>query len=126
MKVEYNTVITREKFDAIYRSFNGIVLAIGAQEARVPDFKGNKKTVSALKYLTSCKSGKPAVDVNGKTVVVIGAGDVGMDVCSMAWQKGAASTTAVDIREPASSSRERDRRAGARDPGALAACGPFL
>jgi len=107
VNVEYNCVITREKFDAIYRSFNGIVLAIGAQEARVPDFKGNKKTVSALKYLTSCKSGKPAVDVNGKAVVVIGAGDVGMDVCSMAWQKGAASTTAVDIREPASSSRER-------------------
>ena len=107
VKVEYNSLITREKFDAIYKSFNGIVLAIGAQEARMPDFKGNKKTISALKYLTSCKSGKPAVEVNGKAVVVIGAGDVGMDVCTMAWQKGAASITAVDIREPASTSRER-------------------
>ena len=107
VKVEYNTAITHAKFDAIYKSFDGIVLAIGAQEARMPDFKGNKKAVSALKYLTSCKSGKPVVDVNGKAVVVIGAGDVGMDVCTMAWQKGAASTTAVDIREPASSSRER-------------------
>ena len=107
VKVEFNTAITREKFDAIYRSFNGIILAIGAQEARMPEFKGNKKAISALKYLTSCKSGKPAVDVNGKAVVVIGAGDVGMDVCTMAWQKGAISTTAVDIREPASSSRER-------------------
>ena len=107
VKVEYNTSITREKFDAIYKSFSGIVLAIGAQEPRIPDFKGNKKAFSAFKYLTSCKSGKPAVDVAGKTVVVIGAGDVGMDVCTMAWQHGASSTTAVDIREPASSSRER-------------------
>jgi len=107
VKVEYNTSITREKFDAIYKSFSGIVLAIGAQEPRMPDFKGNKKAISAFKYLTSCKSGKPAVDVNGKAVVVIGAGDVGMDVCTMAWQHGASSTTAVDIREPASSSRER-------------------
>jgi NADPH-dependent glutamate synthase beta subunit-like oxidoreductase/formylmethanofuran dehydrogenase subunit C/ferredoxin len=107
VKAEYNVAITREKFDAIYRSFNGIILAIGAQEARIPDFKGNKKAISAIKYLTSCNSGKPAVDVAGKTVVVIGAGDVGMDVCTMAWQNGAASTTAVDIREPASSSRER-------------------
>ena len=40
VKVEYNTVITREKFDAIYKSFSGIVLAIGAQEPRMPDFKG--------------------------------------------------------------------------------------
>jgi len=107
VKVEYNSVITSEKFDAIYKSFSGIVIAIGAQEPRIPDFKGNKKAVSALKYLTSCKSGKPAVDVKGKSVVVIGAGDVGMDVCTMAWQKGAVSITAVDIREPASSSRER-------------------
>ncbi len=107
VKVEYNSVITHEKFDQIYKSFDGIVLAIGAGEARIPDFKGNKKAVSALKYLTSCNSGKPAVDVAGKNVVVIGAGDVGMDVCTMAWQKGAASITAVDIREPASSSRER-------------------
>jgi len=30
-----------------------------------------------------------------------------MDVCTVAWQHGATSTTAVDIREPASSSRER-------------------
>ncbi len=107
MKVEYNSEITHEKFDQIYKTFDGIVIAIGAQGPRVPDFKGNKKAISALKYLTSCNSGKPAVDVKDKNVVVIGAGDVGMDVCTMAWQKGAASTTAVDIREPASSSRER-------------------
>jgi len=107
VKVEYNSVITREKFDAIYKSFSGIVLAIGAQEPRMPDFRGNKKAISAFKYLTSCNSGKPVVDVKGKAVVVIGAGDVGMDVCTMAWQNGATSTTAVDIREPASSSREK-------------------
>ncbi len=105
--VEYNSAVTREKFDAIYQSFDGIVLAIGAQEARMPDFRGNKKAIPALKYLASCNSGKPVVDVKGKNVVVIGAGDVGMDACTMAWQKGAASTTAVDIREPSSSSRER-------------------
>ncbi len=107
VKVEYNSEITHEKFDQIYKTFDGIVIAIGAQGPRVPDFKGNKKAISALKYLTSCNNGKPAVDVKDKNVVVIGAGDVGMDVCTMAWQKGAASTTAVDIREPASSSRER-------------------
>jgi ferredoxin len=43
----------------------------------------------------------------GKSVVVIGAGDVGMDVCCVAWKYGAQSVTAVDIQEPASNSRER-------------------
>jgi NADPH-dependent glutamate synthase beta subunit-like oxidoreductase/ferredoxin len=107
VNVEYNSTITREKFNHLYQTHDGIILAIGAQGSRIPDFKGNKKAIPALKYLASCKSGKPAVDVNGKAVVVIGAGDVGMDVCTAAWQKGALSTTAVDIREPASSSRER-------------------
>jgi NADPH-dependent glutamate synthase beta subunit-like oxidoreductase/NAD-dependent dihydropyrimidine dehydrogenase PreA subunit len=107
VKVETSHPITREKFDEIYGSYDGIVLAIGAQEARIPDFKGNRDAISALKYLSSCNSGKPVVDVAGKRVVVIGAGDVGMDACTTAWQKGAASITAVDIREPAGSSRER-------------------
>ncbi len=107
VKVEYNSEISHEKFDQIYKSYDGIVIAIGAQEPRIPEFKGNKRAVSALKYLTGCNIGKPPVEVKDKNVVVMGAGDVGMDVCTMAWQKGAASITAVDIREPASSSRER-------------------
>ncbi|MFH1523629.1 MAG: FAD-dependent oxidoreductase [Chloroflexota bacterium] len=107
VKVEYNAKITRKKFEALSNSFDGVILAIGAQQARIPEFKGNEKAISALEYLTSCNSDQPVVDVDGKAVVVIGAGDVGMDACTMAWQKGATSLTALDIREPASSSRER-------------------
>jgi ferredoxin len=47
------------------------------------------------------------MDLSGKQVVVVGAGDVGMDVCAAAWKNGARSVTAVDVREPASSGRER-------------------
>ncbi len=107
VKAETNYLVTRKKFEEIYKSNDGVIIAIGAQQPRIPPFKGNEKAISALKYLISCKSGQPAVDVAGKAVVVIGAGDVGMDACTAAWQKGAASITAVDIREPASSSRER-------------------
>jgi len=107
VKVETGCQVDHEKFNEIYRAFDGVIVSIGAQEPRIPDFKGKKKAIPALKYLTSCNAGKPAVDVAGKSVLVIGAGDVGMDACTMAWQKGASSITAVDIREPASSSRER-------------------
>jgi NADPH-dependent glutamate synthase beta subunit-like oxidoreductase/glutamate synthase domain-containing protein 3/ferredoxin len=107
VKVETRVAIDHEKFDQIYKGYDGIVIAIGAQEPRLPDFKGNRKAIPALKFLTGCNSGKPVVDVKDKNVVVVGAGDVGMDVATLAWQNGAASITAVDIREPASSSRER-------------------
>jgi NADPH-dependent glutamate synthase beta subunit-like oxidoreductase/ferredoxin len=107
VKAEYNCKITRKKFNDIYQSFDGMVIAIGAQQPRIPEFKGNEKAISALEYLTSSNTRKPVINVSGKDVVVIGAGDVGMDACTMAWQKGAASLTAADIREPASSSRER-------------------
>ncbi len=107
VRVEYGYPITHESFDQIYREYDGIVIAIGARQPRIPEFRGNHRAVAALKYLTSCNAGKPVVDVRAKQVVVLGAGDVGMDVCTLAWQQGAAGVTAVDIREPASSSRER-------------------
>jgi len=47
------------------------------------------------------------VDVNGKAVVVIGAGDVGMDVCTMAWQNGATSTHCRRYPRTGQFSRER-------------------
>jgi NADPH-dependent glutamate synthase beta subunit-like oxidoreductase/Pyruvate/2-oxoacid:ferredoxin oxidoreductase delta subunit len=107
VKVEYNYKITREKFEKIRKSHDGVVIAIGTSKPRMLEFKGSEKTVSALEYLTSSNMDQPVVDVEGRNVVVIGAGDVGMDVCTIAWQRGASSVMAVDIQEPASSSRER-------------------
>jgi NADPH-dependent glutamate synthase beta subunit-like oxidoreductase/ferredoxin len=107
VKVEYNYKVSREKFEKLRKSYDGVVLAIGANKPRLLDFKGSEAAVPALDFLTSANAGAPKVDVEGKQVVVIGAGDVGMDVCTAAWEGGAVSLTAVDIQEPASASRER-------------------
>jgi len=107
IQIEYDANVTREKFLALRQAYDGVIVAIGAHNPRMLSFPGSEHTVSALAFLTSANAGQPMVQPEGKRVVVIGAGDVGMDVCCMAWKLGAQSVTAVDIREPASASRER-------------------
>jgi NADPH-dependent glutamate synthase beta subunit-like oxidoreductase len=107
IKIEYDANVTREKFQALREVYDGVIIAIGAHNPRTLSFPGSERTVSALAFLTSANAGQPVVPPSGKNVVVIGAGDVGMDVCCMAWKLGAQSVTAVDIQAPASASRER-------------------
>ena len=107
IKIEYDADVTQEKFKAICEDYDGVIVAIGAHKPRRLSFPGSEHTLSALAFLTSANAGQPMLDMAGKSVVVIGAGDVGMDVCCMAWKLGAQDVIAVDIEEPASASRER-------------------
>jgi NADPH-dependent glutamate synthase beta subunit-like oxidoreductase/Pyruvate/2-oxoacid:ferredoxin oxidoreductase delta subunit len=107
IKIEYDANVTREQFEAICAAYDGVIIAVGAHNPRVLSFPGGEHAIPALMFLSSANAGQPVVDVAGKSVVVIGAGDVGMDVCCMAWKLGALSVTATDIQEPASASRER-------------------
>ncbi len=107
VKIEKNVNVTCESFKSLYDTYDGIVIAVGAHKPRMLTFPGSEHAVSALDFLTSANAGRPIVDAAGKAVVVIGAGDVGMDVCAIAWKQGARQVTAIDIQEPASSSRER-------------------
>ncbi len=108
VRVRYGAEVSQEKFAELRDSYDGVIVAVGAHTPRSLAFQGGERVVSALAYLTGANAGLPVVPVAGKTVVVIGAGDVGMDVCAAAWKLGAATVTAVDIREPASASRERE------------------
>jgi ferredoxin len=61
--------------------------------------------VTALDFLKAAKVGTPEV---GKTVVIIGAGNVGCDVASEAARLGAEDITLLDVQEPASFGKERE------------------
>jgi NADPH-dependent glutamate synthase beta subunit-like oxidoreductase/glutamate synthase domain-containing protein 3/NAD-dependent dihydropyrimidine dehydrogenase PreA subunit len=108
IKIEKNFNVTREKFRELYVEYDGIIVAIGAHQPRLVTFPGSEDAVSALEFLTSANAGQPIVNVAGLSVVVIGAGDVGMDVCTVSWKMGAQRVTAVDIQAPASSGLERE------------------
>jgi NADPH-dependent glutamate synthase beta subunit-like oxidoreductase/glutamate synthase domain-containing protein 3/ferredoxin len=107
VEVRTGVTVDRELFEKLRRDNDGVIVAVGAGVPRKLPFSGSERAVSSLEFLTAAKAGRMPIDLAGKNVVVVGAGDVGMDVCAAAWRNGARSVTAVDVREPASSGRER-------------------
>jgi NADPH-dependent glutamate synthase beta subunit-like oxidoreductase/ferredoxin len=82
-----------------------VILAVGAQKGRVIVFPGSEHAATAYDFLKETNSGK-IHDLKGRKVVVIGAGNVGMDVASEAYNFGAESVIAVDIQKPAAFGKE--------------------
>jgi putative selenate reductase len=107
--VRFQTGVTVDDalFANLRRSADAVIIATGATVPRRLPFPGSERALSALEFLTAANDGTPLEDLAGKNVVVIGAGDVGMDACAVSWKLGARSVIAVDVREPASSTRER-------------------
>ncbi|MGD0885318.1 MAG: FAD-dependent oxidoreductase [Thermodesulfovibrionales bacterium] len=107
IRLHLGTKVTREKFNGIYKSHEVVVLACGAHQPRKVSFPGSEDIVSAYDFLRGVNMGN-SPDLKGKKVVVIGAGNVGMDVASEAYNHGAVSVMAVDIQKPAASGAEME------------------
>lgn len=105
--VHLNTLIDRKKYDAIYKEHEIVIIAVGAQKGRVIAFPGSEHVVTAYDFLKEANSGKIHA-LKGKRVIVIGAGNVGMDVASEAYNFGADSVIAVDIQKPAAFGKEME------------------
>jgi NADPH-dependent glutamate synthase beta subunit-like oxidoreductase/NAD-dependent dihydropyrimidine dehydrogenase PreA subunit len=104
-----------EAFDDIYKGHDIVVVACGAHEPRKLKFKGVGDMVHAYDFLKGINFGDLPT-LKGKKVVVIGAGNVGMDVAIQSYNCGADSVMAVDVQKPAAFGRELDeaRRLGTR------------
>jgi NADPH-dependent glutamate synthase beta subunit-like oxidoreductase/ferredoxin len=109
IRVQTGVAMTPAIFQKIYEDFDGVIVAVGAHHPTLPDFPGKERVVSALSFLANSRTGRTRMNLRGKRVVVVGAGDVGMDVCCVAWKLGARSVRAVDIREPKGLSQERTK-----------------
>ncbi|MBA4373690.1 MAG: 4Fe-4S ferredoxin [Thermodesulfovibrio sp.] len=105
VKVHLNTPVTKALFDGLYKDSEIVVIAVGAQQPRKIPFPGSEDIMTAYDFLKETNSGR-IHDLNGKKVVVIGAGNVGMDVASEAYNFGAESVIAVDIQKPAAFGKE--------------------
>lgn len=103
--IHLNTEVTREKFEEIYKASDTVVVACGAHKPRTIAFPGSEYTANAYDFLRDINAGKKQ-DLQGKKVIVIGAGNVGMDVASEAYIFGAESVTAIDIQRPAAFGKE--------------------
>ncbi|MHB1465390.1 MAG: FAD-dependent oxidoreductase [Thermoleophilia bacterium] len=105
--VHLNTRVNRKLFGRIYQEHDIVVVASGAHEARLIKFPGWEDVTPGIEFLKAVNFGE-AGDLAGQQVVVIGAGNVGMDIACQAWNLGAARVTAVDIQPPASFGKERE------------------
>ena len=99
--------VNRKEFDRIYKNHDVVVVACGAHKPREIKFPGSEDVMAAIDFLKGVNFGKN-IALKNKRVVVIGAGNVGMDVASQAFNCGAASVTAVDIQKPAAFGKEMD------------------
>ncbi len=100
------TPVDAALFDKIRKENNAVVIASGAHNAVVIPFPGHDRLVKGLDFLKEINNGKrPEV---GERVVVIGAGNAGMDVCLGAYAMGAKKVTAIDIQRPAAYKHEID------------------
>lgn len=105
VNLHLNMKVDKDKFHEIYKEHEVVVLACGAHQPRKISFPGSDDIVSAYDFLKDINIGKRP-ELKGKKVVVIGAGNVGMDVASEAYNNGAESVTAVDIQKPAAFGEE--------------------
>lgn len=105
--IHLNAAVGREMFDRIHREHEIVVVAVGAHKPRVIRFPGSEHADSAYDFLKGINS-ENIPDLQGKRIVVIGAGNVGMDAASEAYNCGAEAVTAVDIQQPAAFGKERE------------------
>ena len=97
--------IKRKEFEKIYKGHDIVVVACGAHYPLTLEFPGSEHVVPAIEFLKGINFGKLPT-LNNKKVVVMGAGNVGMDVASQAFNCGAKSVTAVDIQKPLAFGKE--------------------
>jgi NADPH-dependent glutamate synthase beta subunit-like oxidoreductase/glutamate synthase domain-containing protein 3/ferredoxin len=105
IKVHLGKRITRKEFKKIYDGHDAVVVACGAHMPRQLKFPGSEHTVPAIEFLKGINYGD-LPSLKGQSVVVIGAGNVGMDVAAQAYNCGARKVTAVDIQKPAAFGKE--------------------
>ena len=105
VKVHLKAAVNKKKFEDIYKKHDAVVVACGAHKPRMMNIPGANDTVSAYDFLKGINIGD-APKLKDKRVVVIGAGNVGMDVAAQAFHCGAKEVTAVDIQKPAAFGKE--------------------
>ena len=105
VNVHLGARVDRRLFDRIYKEHDVVIVACGAHKPRMMKIPGMEDTVSAYDFLRGVNTGSlPAL--KGKSVIIIGAGNVGMDVAAEAYRCGAKEVTAVDIQKPAAFGKE--------------------
>ncbi len=102
--IQLKKPLNKDEFRQIVTDYDFTVLAVGANKPRMLPIPGKELATSALAFLKAAKKNEAKV---GKSVVIIGAGNVGCDVATEAARLGADSVTLIDIQKPAAFGKEK-------------------
>lgn len=104
IKFNLNKKIKQNDFQELEKTFDAIVIAVGAHTPFVIPFEGHQRLIKGLDFLKTINRGEKFE--LGKKVVIIGAGNAAMDVIIGAYQMGACEVTAIDIQKPMAFEKE--------------------
>ena len=104
-----DTEVDKKLFKRFREEYRAVIIAVGAQNPKRLGFPGEEKAFSSFHFLRSLKAGSNSYDLAGKEVLILGAGNVAMDVACECHRLGAAAVTAADVRKPTSFGREVER-----------------
>ncbi|MCL2386743.1 MAG: FAD-dependent oxidoreductase [Defluviitaleaceae bacterium] len=120
MGVEIGRDIT---FEELTKTYDAVIAANGAHKGFVPPVNGAEAegVTNAAAFLKSVSLGESTNA--GKTVVVIGGGDVAMDCARSALRVGAEKVTLVSLEQEAEMPASNHEKHGALDEGVIFQCG---
>ena len=98
--------VDKEKFAELRSANDAVLVATGGTKSRFFPWEGAERLTMGLEYLKAINRGEHPK--TGKHVVVIGAGNSGMDTCRGAYEMGAETVVAVDVQKPAAFKEEID------------------
>lgn len=96
----YNTIIGKDiSMEELKDRYDGVIIAVGASEAKeLPMFEGNPFVETAVSFLACARTNKGEIEVP-KNALVIGGGDVAMDVVTSLKLLGVPHVTDVAYEE---------------------------
>lgn len=114
-----NTAIGQDiTMDQLKADYDSVILAVGASEAKMlPMFDNNPYTESAVDFLARVKDAQGQIEDIPENAVVIGGGDVAMDVATTLKRLGTKTVTDMAYEEFDEFRASKKELAGTRDAG---------
>jgi NADPH-dependent glutamate synthase beta subunit-like oxidoreductase/NAD-dependent dihydropyrimidine dehydrogenase PreA subunit len=103
--IRLNQALGAKEFSRIMSGHEFTIIAAGAKKPRTLPIPGIEHVVSANDFLENAKQDRAKP---GRTVVIIGAGNVGCDVATEAHRLGADDITLIDVQKPAAFGKEKE------------------
>jgi putative selenate reductase len=100
------TEVDREFFEELRRRHSALIIATGTWRQKLLGFRGEEDAFSSSQFLKEVKLDGSGWNIKGKSVVIVGAGNAGMDVARECFRLGAGSVTAVDVKRPTAFEKE--------------------